>query len=71
MPNRGSGILRRVMAGGELVIPLGFVVVVIVMIVPLPTMLLDLFLTFNISLSLIILLVAMHTLKPLEFSTFP
>jgi len=63
--------MRRVMAGGELVIPLAFVVVVVVMIVPLPTMLLDLFLTFNISLSLIILLVAMYTLKPLEFSTFP
>src|SRR5205085_7745916 len=50
---------------------LTFVVVVIVMIIPLPTVMLDLLLTVNIAVSLIILLVAMYTLKPLEFSTFP
>ncbi len=66
-----KGFMGRVLAGGELVIPLTFVVVVIVMIIPLPTMLLDLLLTVNIAVSLIILLVAMYTLKPLEFSTFP
>ena len=65
------GFMGRVLAGGELVIPLTFVVVVIVMIIPLPTVLLDLLLTVNIAVSLIILLVAMYTLKPLEFSTFP
>src|ERR1043165_3345414 len=63
--------MGRVLAGGELVIPLTFVVVVIVMIIPLPTLILDLLLTVNIAISLIILLVAMYTLKPLEFSTFP
>ena len=66
-----KGIMGRVLAGGELVIPLTFVVVVIVMIIPLPTLMLDLLLTVNIAISLIILLVAMYTLKPLEFSTFP
>src|SRR5258705_9776967 len=66
-----KGVMGRVLAGGELVIPLTFVVVVIVMIIPLPTVLLDLLLTVNIAVSLIILLVAMYTLKPLEFSTFP
>src|SRR2546428_5102757 len=68
---RSGGLMRRVLAGGELVIPLTFVVVVIVMLIPLPTVLLDLLLTLNISLSLIILLVAMYTVRPLEFSTFP
>ena len=66
-----KGFMGRVLAGGELVIPLTFVVVVIVMIIPLPTLMLDLLLTVNIAISLIILLVAMYTLKPLEFSTFP
>jgi flagellar biosynthesis protein FlhA len=66
-----KGLMGRVLAGGELVIPLTFVVVVIVMIIPLPTVLLDLLLTINIAVSLIILLVAMYTLRPLEFSTFP
>jgi flagellar biosynthesis protein FlhA len=70
-PTAPTGIMGRVLAGGELVIPLTFVVVVIVMIIPLPTVLLDLLLTINIAVSLIILLVAMYTLKPLEFSTFP
>jgi flagellar biosynthesis protein FlhA len=64
-------MMRRIAAGGELIIPLAFVGVVVVMLIPLPTALLDLLLTFNISLSLIILLVAMYTLRPLEFSTFP
>lgn len=63
--------MRRLLAGGELVIPATFVLVVIVMVIPLPPALLDLLLTLNISLSLIILLVAMYTLRPLEFSTFP
>jgi len=62
---------RRLIAGGELVIPAVFVVVVIVMVIPLPPALLDLLLTLNVSLSLIILLVAMYTMRPLEFSTFP
>ena len=66
-----KGVMGGVLAGGELVIPLTFVVVVIVMIIPLPTVMLDLLLTVNIAVSLIILLVAMYTLKPLEFSTFP
>jgi flagellar biosynthesis protein FlhA len=71
MARAAVGAMRRVLAGGELVIPLTFVVVVVVMVLPLPTALLDLLLTLNIALSLVILLVAMHTLRPLEFSTFP
>jgi flagellar biosynthesis protein FlhA len=41
------------------------------MIIPLPTLLLDFLLIFNISLSLMILLVAMNTKEPLDFSIFP
>ncbi|MCF6208712.1 MAG: flagellar biosynthesis protein FlhA [Ghiorsea sp.] len=40
-------------------------------ILPLPAFLLDLFFTFNIAFSLIILLVVIYSLKPLEFSVFP
>jgi len=47
------------------------VVVVVMMIIPLPSSLLDILLTFNITFSLIILLVAMNVEKPLNFSTFP
>jgi flagellar biosynthesis protein FlhA len=41
------------------------------MVVPLPPIMLDLLLTFSITLSLIILLVAMYILNPLELSAFP
>jgi flagellar biosynthesis protein FlhA len=74
MAARSSGAktaLRRIVAGGEALVPLAFVTVVVLMIVPIPTPLLDLLLALNISLSLIVLLLAMYTLKPLEFSSFP
>ena len=38
---------------------------------PIPAFLLDLFFTFNISFSLIILLVVVYTLRPLDFAIFP
>jgi len=41
------------------------------MILPLPTMALDLLITLNITLSIIILLVAMYILQPVDFSVFP
>ena len=74
MPARTNGAksaLKRIVAGGEALVPLAFVTVVVLMIVPIPTPLLDLLLALNISLSLIVLLLAMYTLKPLEFSSFP
>jgi flagellar biosynthesis protein FlhA len=45
--------------------------ILMVMIIPIPSMLLDLFLSFNITLALIILLVGMYILKPLDLSSFP
>ncbi|MGG3564730.1 flagellar biosynthesis protein FlhA [Neobacillus rhizosphaerae] len=51
-----------------------FIVVILIvtmMIIPLPTILLDFLLIFNICVSLMILLVAMNTKEPLDFSIFP
>ena len=45
--------------------------ILMVMVIPIPAMLLDLFLSFNITFSLIILLVGMYILKPLDLSSFP
>ncbi|GAB6908867.1 putative flagellar export pore protein [Desulfosarcina cetonica] len=52
---------------------IGFAVMVIlmVMIIPIPSMLLDLFLSFNITLAMVILLVGMYILRPLDLSSFP
>ncbi|MGZ5013125.1 MAG: flagellar biosynthesis protein FlhA, partial [Methylobacter sp.] len=55
----------------ELGAPLVIVMVLSMLILPLPAFVLDLFFTFNIAFSLIILLVVVYTLKPLEFASFP
>ncbi len=63
--SQGSG-QARLMAGPVLIL-----MVLAMMILPLPPFILDLLFTFNISLSVMILLVAMFTRKPLDFAAFP
>ncbi|AOY01710.1 flagellar biosynthesis protein FlhA [Jeongeupia sp. USM3] len=41
------------------------------MILPLPALALDFFFTFNIAISIIVLMVSLYTREPLEFSAFP
>jgi flagellar biosynthesis protein FlhA len=45
--------------------------ILMVMVIPIPSMLLDLFLSFNITMALIIMLVGMYILNPLDLSSFP
>ena len=56
---------------GSFVMPIGILMLVAMMVLPLPSYLLDTFFVTNILLSLLILMVAMHTHRPLEFSSFP
>ncbi|EQD70956.1 flagellar biosynthesis protein FlhA, partial [mine drainage metagenome] len=51
--------------------PVLIILVLSMMVLPLPAFLLDIFFTFNIAVSIMVLLVSMNTLKPLEFSAFP
>ncbi|WP_031433536.1 flagellar biosynthesis protein FlhA [Methylomarinum vadi] len=51
--------------------PVVILMILAMVVLPLPPFLLDLFFTFNIAFSLIILLVVVYTLKPLEFAVFP
>ncbi|MGA1823016.1 MAG: flagellar biosynthesis protein FlhA [bacterium] len=55
----------------DFVIPLGVIGILTIMIIPLPPPLLDLFLTFDVSLGILSLLVAMYVMDPLDFSIFP
>ena len=55
----------------QLAAPLLIVLILAMMVLPLPTVLLDLLFTFNIALSIMVLLVAMYTMKALDFSVFP
>ncbi len=52
-------------------IPLLLVSMLAMMILPMPPFILDLFFTFNIALSLVVLLVVVYTIRPLDFSVFP
>jgi flagellar biosynthesis protein FlhA len=52
-------------------VPVLVMVVLAMMVLPLPAFLLDVFFTFNISLSLIILLAVIYVRRALEFATFP
>ncbi|MEM9102079.1 MAG: flagellar biosynthesis protein FlhA [Pseudomonadota bacterium] len=51
--------------------PLLLIVILGMMTLPLPPLLLDMLFTFNITLSLIVVLVCIYTLRPLEFAAFP
>jgi flagellar biosynthesis protein FlhA len=51
--------------------PLLIIMILAMMVLPLPTFLLDLLFTFNIALSMIVIMVSMYTLKPLDFASFP
>ncbi|RTL57798.1 MAG: flagellar biosynthesis protein FlhA [Rhodocyclaceae bacterium] len=51
--------------------PALIIMVLSMMVLPLPSFALDLFFTFNIALSVMVLLVAMYTVRPLDFSVFP
>jgi flagellar biosynthesis protein FlhA len=55
----------------DILLSLGVVSIIMVMLLPLPRFLLDLLLAFNITVSVIILLVGLQVRRPIEFSAFP
>ncbi|HLA36298.1 MAG TPA: flagellar biosynthesis protein FlhA [Rhodocyclaceae bacterium] len=55
----------------QMMAPMLIFLILSMMVLPLPPFLLDIFFTFNIAISIMVLLVAMYTLKPLDFSIFP
>jgi flagellar biosynthesis protein FlhA len=55
----------------QLAAPLLIVLILAMMVLPLPPIALDLLFTFNIAMSMLVLLVALYVFKPLDFSLFP
>ena len=51
--------------------PVLIILILSMMVLPLPPFLLDLLFTFNIALSIMVLLVSMYTMKALDFAAFP
>ena len=65
------GGLASLLKNNDILMAIGIVIIVVMMIIPLPPMMLDILLTLNISLSVIILLVCLFVKEPLEYSSFP
>jgi len=55
----------------EMMTVAGVIAVLVVMIIPLPPFLLDFLLALNITIAIAVLLIAMYTVKPLDFFVFP
>jgi len=68
---RDQTILAKISQNTDIALAAGVVGIILVMIIPLPTIILDIFLSFNITIALVILLISLYALKPLDFSVFP
>ncbi len=69
LPAWMSGLGTR--GAAALAAPIFIVILLAMMILPLPAFVLDVFFSFNIALSVIVLLTALYTVKPLDFMAFP
>ncbi|MDX1589318.1 MAG: flagellar biosynthesis protein FlhA [Oleiphilaceae bacterium] len=59
------------MANGNLAIPIMLMVLLGMMTMPVPVFLLDVLFTFNIALSIVVILVAVYAMRPMDFAAFP
>lgn len=65
------GRLAKLLKNNDIALAIGLVTIVAMMVLPIPPDILDILLTLNISLSIIILLVCLYTKEPLDYSSFP
>lgn len=63
--------VSKLLTQGEIALIAGVIGIFVVLIIPIPPFLLDLLITVNISVTLLLLLVTLHAKGPLELSTFP
>ncbi len=69
----GQGALQQLqtVGRGNLGIPLLLLMLLGMMVMPVPTFMLDAFFSFNIALSIVVLLVGVYAMRPLDFAVFP
>src|SRR5690625_6549170 len=61
----------RGLSRGNLGVPLLLLALLGMMVLPLPPLLLDVLFTFNIALSIVVLLVSVYAMRALDFAVFP
>lgn len=74
--NENFGILKRWFGTNALAMqgaaaPVLVVAILALMVLPLPPMVLDIFFTLNISIALMVMMVAAYMIRPLDFAAFP
>lgn len=71
MENNVLAARFKSVVNGQLATPMLLVALLAMVILPLPAFMLDMLFTFNIALSLVIVLASIYMLKPLHFAAFP
>ncbi|HEV3439237.1 MAG TPA: flagellar biosynthesis protein FlhA [Gemmata sp.] len=71
MANEPTPVSGTVLQRSELLLSVALLGLLVVFLVPLPAILLDLLLAFNLSATILLLLITLTVHQPLEFSTFP
>jgi len=71
MENNDLMARLRSIANGGLAAPMVLVALLAMVVLPLPPFMLDMLFSFNIALSLVIMLASIYVLKPLHFGSFP
>lgn len=66
-----NSLLSPIFNNPDIVLAGGVLLILALLLLPLPPFALDMFLTLNIALSVMILMVAVYLVRPLEFSAFP
>ncbi len=70
-PSPFNTLIQRIDRYRGLIVPVGFILLMTVILIPLPPAVLDILISLNISLAVIILLTTIYMKKALEFSVFP
>jgi flagellar biosynthesis protein FlhA len=66
-----DSLLQKLGKNGDVFLAVGVIAIIAVMIIPIPTFLLDILLSTNITVAIILLMVSMYLSKPLDLSVFP
>ncbi len=63
--------IKRLLGRSDVLAAVGLISILMIMIIPLPSIILDLFLSTNITIALLILIISLYTVKAIDFSIFP
>jgi len=70
-PAGGANILAAILKRGDIALALGVTCIIVILILPMPRWLLDAALALSITLSVLVMMVALFISRPLDFSSFP